>query len=365
MITNAVSNGRPAPDGRVPAPGEYRSRLAFFILSRATFGTSAGTLRTPARPVRPRGDRSPAARVVVEARATERQHLGQWRGARRSSRRSTPPCSCSALARWKARDKRPILADLFGSGEIEAAADVVLRIYRGKVLRPSEPAKGTAELGILKQRDGATGVECVEFEGALHAVRRRRRVVRDGAERKAVAEILSGLSVKTIRATASISGRATTGVDRCAASRLAQAVYGLHRAVGYGDAEAPRGARRKTADPKRSRRALAVAMDQAPSARIIHDGSRRYTVALNTRRASSSLSTLRANANVSGWERVVQNQAAPWTRGTPRKGQKPGAEGQHRSSRSTGHARSADGSAILDLSRGRMEVTRNQRSLDG
>lgn len=170
VITNAVSNeeGRRLMDVSQRL-SEYRSRLAFFD-DEATFeDIEAGTLREH--------QREPVSLVVIDhlqhvswSRHTrdERQHLGRVaKGAKKLAKKiNAPVLLLSQLSRKveEREDKRPMLADLFGSGEIEAAADVVLGIYRDEYYDPSSPRKGTAELGILKQRDGATGVECVEFE---------------------------------------------------------------------------------------------------------------------------------------------------------------------------------------------------------
>jgi replicative DNA helicase len=53
-------------------------------------------------------------------------------------------------------DKRPKLSDIRESGAIEQDADIVLSLYRDDVYdrRPDNPHRGTAELSILKQRDG-------------------------------------------------------------------------------------------------------------------------------------------------------------------------------------------------------------------
>jgi replicative DNA helicase len=55
-------------------------------------------------------------------------------------------------------DKRPMLSDLRDSGEIEQAADVVIGLYRDEVYSPDSPDRGTAEVSILKNRQGRQGM---------------------------------------------------------------------------------------------------------------------------------------------------------------------------------------------------------------
>lgn len=62
-------------------------------------------------------------------------------------------------------DKRPMLADLRESGEIEQAADVVMALYRDDYYNKDSLERGVAEAIVLKQRDGQTGNVKMLFEG--------------------------------------------------------------------------------------------------------------------------------------------------------------------------------------------------------
>jgi replicative DNA helicase len=66
------------------------------------------------------------------------------------------------------QDKRPILSDLRSSGQLEQDADVVTAIHRDAYYRPDdEDVKGLAELLILKQRNGSTGVIKLAFQAEI------------------------------------------------------------------------------------------------------------------------------------------------------------------------------------------------------
>lgn len=61
-------------------------------------------------------------------------------------------------------DKRPILADLRESGQIEQDADVVTFIHRQQYYEPdNEEVRGIADLIVAKQRSGPTGVVKVAY----------------------------------------------------------------------------------------------------------------------------------------------------------------------------------------------------------
>src|SRR5207253_8739721 len=62
-------------------------------------------------------------------------------------------------------NKRPQMADLRESGAIEQDAVIIFSIYRDEVYNPESPEKGTAEVNILKQRNGPIGTVKLTFLG--------------------------------------------------------------------------------------------------------------------------------------------------------------------------------------------------------
>lgn len=62
-------------------------------------------------------------------------------------------------------NKRPTLSDLRESGAIENDSDVVIGIYRDDYYDEDSPDRGTAELIVLKQRNGPTGTATVSYLG--------------------------------------------------------------------------------------------------------------------------------------------------------------------------------------------------------
>lgn len=62
-------------------------------------------------------------------------------------------------------NKRPVMSDIRESGAIEQDADIILSIYRDEEYNPESTEKGTAEIGILKNRSGSTGRLRLTFIG--------------------------------------------------------------------------------------------------------------------------------------------------------------------------------------------------------
>jgi len=58
----------------------------------------------------------------------------------------------------KRGDKRPNMSDLKDSGSIEQEADNIMSLYRDEVYSEDSPDKGIAEVNVLKNRHGPTGM---------------------------------------------------------------------------------------------------------------------------------------------------------------------------------------------------------------
>jgi replicative DNA helicase len=57
------------------------------------------------------------------------------------------------------------LADFRASGDIEAAADIAMTLYRDEVYDPQSKDRGVAEVHVVKYRNAATGTYKLAFLG--------------------------------------------------------------------------------------------------------------------------------------------------------------------------------------------------------
>jgi replicative DNA helicase len=64
-------------------------------------------------------------------------------------------------------NKRPTMADIKDSGDIEQDADVILLLYRDEYYNSGTPDKGVMEVAVDKNRNGATGVCKVLFNPSV------------------------------------------------------------------------------------------------------------------------------------------------------------------------------------------------------
>lgn len=102
---------------------------------------------------------------VGDNRNAELSHIS--RSLKKMARQYNSPILClSQLSRAVETrgDKRPIMSDLRDSGAIEQDADQILMLYRDEQYNPQTEHKGVAELNILKNRNGPTGLIKLEFQ---------------------------------------------------------------------------------------------------------------------------------------------------------------------------------------------------------
>ncbi|MEH1811544.1 MAG: replicative DNA helicase [Nostoc sp.] len=68
-------------------------------------------------------------------------------------------------------DKHPAIADIKDSGDIEQDMDVGLLLYRDEYYHSDTSEKGVMEISVAKNRNGATGVCKVFFDGSIGEIR--------------------------------------------------------------------------------------------------------------------------------------------------------------------------------------------------
>ncbi len=71
-------------------------------------------------------------------------------------------------------NKRPGMADIKDSGDIEQDMDVGLLLYREEYYDAQTAARGLMEINVAKNRNGATGTCQVEFEPTVGGFRDKR-----------------------------------------------------------------------------------------------------------------------------------------------------------------------------------------------
>ena len=69
------------------------------------------------------------------------------------------------------KDKRPSMAQIKDSGAIEQDADLIITLYRDEYYNPETMDKNILELGVVKNRSGATGLTKVEFYPSTGTIR--------------------------------------------------------------------------------------------------------------------------------------------------------------------------------------------------
>ena len=62
-------------------------------------------------------------------------------------------------------NRRPVASDLRESGAIEQDADVICMVYRDEIYNRDSPDRGTAEVGVIKNRQGAPGMVRLSYVG--------------------------------------------------------------------------------------------------------------------------------------------------------------------------------------------------------
>lgn len=126
------------------------------------------------------------------------------RGMKELAKSMSCPVLCLSQLSRKVEErpnKRPMPSDLRDSGSLEQDADVIAFVYRDEVYNPDSPDRGTAEILIRKNRQGAIGDVRLAWQGAYasfgaldYAAYQDQRKALESAQKAAAPQKVRGFS---------------------------------------------------------------------------------------------------------------------------------------------------------------------------